>query len=231
MAYRPRYAIVYDGCSFHVTWRCHNKEWFLKENWAKQLYYDLMLKYKDRYRIQIHAYQLMENHPHLIGTMESKERFSSFFRVINNLFAREVNKRLKRKGQVVMDRFKSPRIQDDRHMIRAMTYVDLNGVRAKRDRLPEESSWSSYAYYAYGQADTLITPAPSYIALGRTDKERQTAYRAMVEELIFREQINISDTCYIGDPSWVKVQYDKLNEEMKAKRKERQKNSSAKDPP
>jgi len=44
MAYRPRYTIVCDGCSFHVTWQCHNHEWFLREEWAKQLYYDLLLK-------------------------------------------------------------------------------------------------------------------------------------------------------------------------------------------
>ena len=58
-----------------------------------------------------------------------------------------------------MDRFKSPRIQDDRHMLTVMTYSDLNGVRAGKDKSPEESKWSSYAYYAYGKVDPLITPA------------------------------------------------------------------------
>ena len=38
--------------------------------------------------------------------MTSKKGFSDFFRVVNNLFARKYNKRHKRRGQVVMDRFK-----------------------------------------------------------------------------------------------------------------------------
>ena len=216
MPYRPRYAIVCDGCSFHVTWQCHNHDWLLREEWAKQLYYGLLLQYKERYGLQFHSYQLMENHPHLTGTMRSKGEFSAFFRVVNNLFARKVNKRTERKGQVVMDRFKSPRVQDDVHMLRVMTYGDLNGVRCGRDRRPDDAKWSSYAYYAYGREDPLITSAPSYLMLGETPQERQREYQRMVRELMKRDRINISNTCFIGDPDWVRSQYEDLREEMRA---------------
>jgi putative transposase len=158
----------------------------------------------------------MENHPHITGTMTAKKQFSAFFRVVNNLFARKYNKRHKRRGQVVMDRFKSPRVQDDAYMIRAMTYGDLNGVRCGRDKRPDDAKWSSYACYAYGKDDPLITPALSYITLGDTPKERQRAYRGMVKELMRQDRINISNTCFIGDPDWVKHQYNILRDEMKA---------------
>lgn len=234
MAYRPRYTIVCDGCSFHVTWQCHNRDWLLREDWAKQLYYGLLLQYKDKYGVQIHSYQLMENHPHLTGTMTTKENFSAFFRVVNNLFARKYNKRCRRRGQVVMDRFKSPRIQDDTYMLRAMTYGDLNGVRCKRDKQPDDAKWSSYAYYAYGRDDSLITPSPSYLTLGETPKDRQRAYRGMVQELMRQDRINISNTCFIGDSDWVKQQYEILREEMKAifaRKKAIRELSSSLDPP
>ena len=55
-------------------------------------YYDLLLKYKDKYDVQIHAYNFMDNHPHLTGHLENKESFSAFFRVVNSQFARIVNK-------------------------------------------------------------------------------------------------------------------------------------------
>jgi len=232
MAYRPRYTVVFDGCSFHVTWQCHDRQWFLQYEWAKKLYYDLLLKYKDKYRVQFHSYQLMENHPHLTGTMAAKEDFSGFFRVVNNLFARKVNKQLKRRGQVVMDRFKSPRIQDDAHMLRAMTYGDLNGVRCGRDKGPEDAKWSSYASYAHGAEDPLVTPAPSYVALGETPEARQRAYRGMVQALIQQDKINISDTCFIGDPGWVEEQYEILTHAMEAlrdRKQERQQVESAAD--
>ena len=128
MPYLPRYLIISDDSHFHVTWQCHNKDWLMKWDWAKEIYYNLLLKYKDKHGIDIYAYNLMDNHPHLAGHLQSKEAFSAFFRLVNGLFARAVNKRLKRRGQVVMDRFKSPRIETDEYMINAMAYIDMNHI-------------------------------------------------------------------------------------------------------
>ena len=219
MSRYPRYALISDDCYFHVTWQCHNGEWLLKEEWAKEFYYYLLLRFKDAYEIIFFAYHLMENHPHLIGWCRDKKKFSDFFRVVNNLFARGYNKRMGRKGQVVMDRFKSPRIETDLHMLRAMTYVDLNGVRCGRDRRPGETKWSSYDYYAFGKEDPLLTPSPSYLTLGAIPEERQAAYRAIVDELIRQDAINISNVCFIGNPDWVLARHEELKEKMRARRK------------
>jgi putative transposase len=208
MPYLPRYMIICDDAHFHVTWQCHNKDWLLKWDWAKKLYYNLLLKYKDRYGVDIYSYNLMDNHPHMTGHLQEKEAFSAFFRLVNCLFAKAVNKRLKRRGQVVMDRFKSPRIETDEYMLNAMVYIDLNQYRAGKVSHPKENCWSSYHYYAYGEDDPLITPSPSYMALGKTSKERQKEYRTMVEGLIgTKRRFNISDTYFIGNPDWVIDRY------------------------
>lgn len=211
MAYLPRYEVICDNSHFHVTWQCHNKDWLLQWDWAKSAYYNLLLKYKDEYGIQINAYNFMDNHPHLAGHLKNKERFSAFFRVVNSQFARIVNWHLKRRGQVVMDRFKSPMIESDEHMLTVMAYVDLNQHRAGKVTHPRKNDWSSYSYYAHGETDPLITPSPSYLALGRTPMERQQEYRAIVQSLIERRKnMNISHTCFIGDPDWVLRKYREL---------------------
>ena len=211
MAYLPRYEIICDDAHFHVTWQCHNKDWLLRWNWAKSAYYDLLLKYKDKYGVQIYAYNFMDNHPHLTGHLREKESFSAFFRVVNSQFARIVNKQLKRRGQVVMDRFKSPMIESDEHMLTVMAYTDLNQHRVKKVPHPRKNDWSSYPYYAYGKSDPLITPSPSYLALGRNLQERQREYRAIVEALIeYRKPMNISHTHFIGNPDWVLKKYREL---------------------
>src|SRR3989338_11405826 len=107
----PRYMIIEDHSYFHVTWQCHNKDFLLHFDWAKKLYYELLCQFKDRYKIQIYSYCFMSNHPHITGYCEEKELFSDFFRIVNSLFARTYNKMMKRRGQVVMDRFKSPKIE------------------------------------------------------------------------------------------------------------------------
>lgn len=221
MPYRPRYEIIYDGAIFHVTWQCHNKQWLLKYNWVKQLYYDLLLKYKEKYKVSFYSYHFMDNHIHLTGRIEgSKEAFSGLFRVVNTIIAKEINKRLKRRGQVILDRFKSPCIQTDRALLAVMFYQDLNSWRSGKVDDPKEYAWSSYRYYAYGEEDALITPAPSYLGLADEGKARQRMYRAKVREIMGEDmqKENYSVVRYIGDPDWVLKRERALREAMRLKR-------------
>jgi len=218
MPYLPRYQIIFDDAFFHVTWQCHNKDWLLRWNWTKKLYYELLLKYKDKYGIHIYSYCFMDNHPHLSGKLGSKEEFSAFFRIVNSVFARTVNKRLKRRGQLVMDRFKSPQIQNDEHLLTVMTYIDLNPYRAGKVKHPRGNEWSSFNYYAQGTEDELITPAPSYLALGETDAARQKIYREMVSELMLnKKKLEISHTYFIGNPEWVIKKYHEMKSSLISK--------------
>ncbi len=42
---------------------------------------------------------------------------------------------------------------------------------------PAHYRWTSYRANALGQADDLLTPHPLFLSLGRSEKERQSAYR------------------------------------------------------
>lgn len=222
MAYLPRYDIIWDGASFHVTWQCHNKSWLLQYDWAKNLYRDLLVKYKDKYQVVFHSYHLMDNHIHLSGTIRgTKEEFSLFFKVVHSLFAREVNRQLHRCGQVVMDRFKSPAIQDDRALLAVMTYHDLNSFRAGKVKHPRDYRWSSYHFYAYGEPDPLITPPGCYLEMGNTDTQRQATYRRLVENILNTEGFKKRDhsvVCFIGNPEWVLQRNLELKALKQAKR-------------
>ncbi|MCB1214323.1 MAG: transposase [Deltaproteobacteria bacterium] len=198
--------ILDDHSTFHITWQCHNKDWLLAKEWAKSAYYDLLLRYKKRYKVQIYSYCFLDNHPHLSGYCESKELLSDFFRLVNSCFARLYNKKNQRRGQVVMDRFKSPRIQTDADLLKVMHYIDLNPKRAGMVSHPKDYAWSSYAYYAYGKADPLIDPAPIYLELAKTPKARQKAYREMVAFILendWKEKRPYSSSLFIGNPQWV----------------------------
>jgi len=206
MASLPRRNILEDESIFHVTWQCHNKDWLLKETWTKELYYQLLLKYKDRYSVKIYSYCLMDNHIHLSGRLNELGCFSDFFRVVNACFARGYNQKVQRRGQVVMDRFKSPRIQTDRDLLQVMVYIDLNPKRASKVTHPRRNEYSSFAYYAYGTEDPLITTAPSYLEMGISPQRRQKAYQALVNEILrndWRQKKPYSSSLFIGDPVWV----------------------------
>ncbi len=221
MASYPRYHIIQDGSTFHVTWQCHNHAWLLKEDWAKKLYYSLLLKFKSKYDIKIHSYSFMDNHPHLTGVMESKEKFSAFFRTVNSLFAKASNKHLARKGQVVMDRFKSPHIENDKYLLEVMIYIDLNPCRAGKVKHPKEYQYSSYGYYAYGKEDPLIDAPDIYLALGASKLSREKIYREMVEYVLRKDnhqKRHYSNVCFIGNAVWVIQKQKVLMSAMKRKK-------------
>ena len=73
--------------------------------------------------------------------------------------------------------YKSPVLQTDNDLLRVMTYIDLNPVRQKMVKHPRKYEWTSYHYYAYGDEDPLIEPAPSYLDLGNTASKRENEYR------------------------------------------------------
>ena len=64
-------------------------------------------------------------------------------------------------------------------------YIELNPVRADMVTDPGQYHWTSYRRHAFGQSDPTVTPHPLYLALGRSQEARQSAYRAL-----FRSQLD-----------------------------------------
>jgi putative transposase len=181
----------------------------LGSNAARRKFLELMARYKDRFGIVIHSYCLMGTHPHVVCRSTLGQRaFSSFWKLVNQGFARWHNRQTGGRGQVVMERLGSPRIQPGgRHVIDVMQYGDMNPVRARLARRARDWAWSSHAHYAYGRPDPLLTDPPEYVALGRTRFERCRAYLRMFTRLALRRvdewRRDFVRSPYIGDPSWV----------------------------
>jgi putative transposase len=102
---------------------------------------------------------------------------------------------------------RSPPIQDARHELTVMRYIDLNPVRAGLVPTASQWRWSSFRHYAYGEPDDLITDAPEYLALGRTPAERRKAYLHLfatpLAEPLLRRRPDLVLAPFIGDPAWI----------------------------
>ena len=94
-----------------------------------------------------------------------------------------------------------------RHVLAVMRYGDLNPVRAGMVRSPREYEWSSYRHYAYGDRNDLIEDEPEYLALGRTSRKRQEAYRHLfatpLASSLRTRRPDIVEASFYGDPGWV----------------------------
>ena len=209
MARFPRSRLVGPGTIHHCFWRSHNRSPVLDSDEARRKFLGLLAKYKDRHGIEIRSYCLMSTHPHLVcGSRLGQPAFSAFWKVVNQCFARWSNRRTGGRGQVVMERLGSPRVQNGgRHELEVMLYGDLNPVRARMVRRPRDWPWSSHAHYALGLHDSLVTDSPAYVALGRSPGERRIAYlrlfrRGFVRRLR-RHRPDFVRRPFVGSPRWI----------------------------
>ena len=201
--------LVAEDTTNHCTWRSHNHSRVFEEAGARTKFLELLARYKSGHGIRIHAYCIMGTHPHVVCTAaRGQEAFSAFWKVVNQCFARWYNRQSHRRGQVVMERLRSPRIQPDgRHLLTVMRYGDLNPVRAKLVRTPREWPWSSYRHYAFGEKNPLIDDAPDYVALGGTAAERRKAYQSLLAVPLSRHlrvsRPELVIAAFVGDDLWV----------------------------
>jgi putative transposase len=221
----PRFELIYDGCSFHLTWKTHNSDFLLVSESVKQILYLLLLKHKTAYGIRIFAYCFMSNHIHIVGQLADKIRFSRFLQLVHSRFAKGYNKDHGRSGQVIQDRAKTPVIEDDVYLKQAMIYTELNPWKAKMVKDPKNYRFSSYRHYAFGEIDPLIDTAPVYLQLADTPSKRQEFYRKMVAEV--QEKMAKEDptlailerfektSCYFGDPLVVIEKIRELRKRLK----------------
>ena len=204
-----RVFLVAEDSTNHCTWRSHNHSRVFEEPGARTKFLDLLGRYKAGHGIRIHAYCIMGTHPHVVCTsMRGQVAFSAFWKVVNQCFARWYNRRCQRRGQVVMERLRSPRIQPDgRHLLTVMRYGDLNPVRANLVRSARDWPWSSYRHYAFGEQNPLIDDAPDYVGLGRTGTERRKAYQALLSLPLSRRlrvlRPELVVAAFVGDDLWV----------------------------
>lgn len=210
----PRRALVEPGSTHHCTFRSHNGVRLFEDPQVAEYFLSVLAEEKERYGIRVHSYVLMGTHPHVVLTaQDGQAAFSEFWKVVNWKLARFFNQREGRCGQVVMERMKSPAISpDERHQLTVMRYGDLNPVRAGLVKSPKEWRYSSYRYYAFGENNPLIDPAPDYLALGASPATRRLAYRGLFALSASRElrvrRPEFTRAAFIGPPWWVRAKLE-----------------------
>ena len=94
-----------------------------------------------------------------------------------------------RSGGLWEGRYRAGVVDSERYFLVCQRYIELNPVRAGMVGAPGDYRWSSYGANAGGSADPLLTPHPTYLALGEDDAGRGRAYRALFQESLQAETI------------------------------------------
>ncbi|MCL2375152.1 MAG: transposase [Firmicutes bacterium] len=138
----------YDGCRhFHVMVQGIGKENVFEGDKYKNFYLSCLKKHKNKYSVKILAYCIMDNHAHVLLSVDSIEALSQYIKAVGEDYARYFNWSQNRVGYVFRGRFKSEAIRDEKHLVYCVAYIQNNPLKAGMVDNAEEYKYSSYQDY------------------------------------------------------------------------------------
>lgn len=179
MSRKPRFFL--PNTPVHAIQRGNNRQPVFFDDDDYRLYLDWLKLAAEKYSCRIHAYVLMTNHVHLLVTPENSDSLSRMFQYVGRFYVSYVNNTYGRTGTLWEGRYKASLVEEENYLLRCYRYIELNPVRAGMVKRVEDYPWSSYAYHAQASDNTVVSPHPLYLQLGKDEAQRCAAYRALFE--------------------------------------------------
>lgn len=132
------------GYVWHITHRCHKKEFLLKFEKDKKRWIHWLFEAKKRFGLCVLNYTVTSNHIHLLVYDGKENVIPKSIQLIAGRTGREYNIRKNRKGAFWEDRYHATAVKTDHHLIMCLAYIDLNMVRAGVVQHPEEWRFGGY---------------------------------------------------------------------------------------
>ena len=188
MARLPRFIV--PGQPQHVIVRGNNRSNIFCADADYQFYLEKLQLACDKHNCLIHAYVLMTNHMHLLITPQTEDGLGKVMQLLGRYYVQYFNYTYQRSGTLWEGRYKSTLIDSEAYLLTCMRYIELNPVRSGMVTHPSEYAWSSYCSNAMGQPNQLVEAHVEFLRLGKTDDERQAAYRQLFKHHIAESSMN-----------------------------------------
>ncbi len=175
------------GYTWHITQRCHNREFLLKFKRDKKRWIELLRQAKKRFDLSIFNYAVTSNHIHLVILDKGLSKsISMAIHFIAGQMAWEYNRRKSRRGAYWEDRYHATAVETEKHLLDCTTYIDLNMVRAGVVNHPEEWEFCGYQeILGYKKRKLLIDQSLLCLYLGiRDPRNLGRFYKAVIDEKI-----------------------------------------------
>ena len=133
------------GYVWHITHRCHKKEFLLKFARDRRRWIKWLFEAKKRYGLSILNYMVTSNHIHLMVSDDGdRDTIPKSIQLLAGRTGQEYNQRKGRKGAFWEDRYHATAVALDEHLFKCVEYIDMNMVRAGVVKHPEEWPFCGY---------------------------------------------------------------------------------------
>ena len=124
----PRTArIKHPEAIFHIMAHSITEFDLFPSDEDKDCFLDLLQKFKEKHQGIVYGYCLMTNHYHILIDFNGYD-ISKFMKSLNQSYVRYINKKYKRKGHLLTERFHSKIIESDKYLMTVSAYIHNNGV-------------------------------------------------------------------------------------------------------
>ena len=130
---------------YHIILKGIDNQDIFYDDQDRRVFLNNILKTKKEFNYNVYAYCLMDNHVHMIIKSE-KEFLSKSMQSLMIRYVQYFNKKYKRTGTLVQNRFKSKNIENQRYFLEVCRYIHRNPENAKMAKT-QEYEWSSYKEY------------------------------------------------------------------------------------
>ena len=132
------------GYIWHITHRCHKKDFLLKFSRDRQRWVHWLFEAKKRYGLCVLNYVVTSNHIHLLVKDTGEGVISKSLQLIAGRTGQEYNKRKGRKGTYWKDRYHATVVESKTHLFKCLVYIDLIMIRAGVVSHPSEWAHGGY---------------------------------------------------------------------------------------
>ena len=178
------------GFIWHITQRCHKREFLLRFNYYRQRWLYWMNEAKQRFDICILDYTVTSNHIHLLAMSEAKENdLAKAMHLVSGRVAQEFNQRRERRGAFWEDRYHATAVEGSAHLMRCMLYIDTNMVRARAVRHPKEWPYCGYQELAGNRHSyTLVDKEKLFELLQIPEEQFMKEYHVWISNYLESKQ-------------------------------------------
>lgn len=150
--------VVVPGFPHHVTQRGNRRQpvFFTEDDY--RVYLKLMAEWCAHFKVEIWAYCLMPNHVHLVAVPRDLTGLHKAIGEAHRRYTLRVNSREGWKGHLWQERFASFPMEE-KYLLAATRYIELNPVRAKLVKKPDDYKWSSARAHLRNRNDELVIVA------------------------------------------------------------------------
>ncbi len=169
-----------EGLIYHTLNRGNNRQAVFADDEDFAVYLHALGQTKGRYPFRLYGYVLMTNHVHLLLAPSAGTSLSRIMQSLTVAHTWWYHRRRGTSGHVWQGRFKATIIQDDRHLLTVLRYIEANPLRAGIVRDAGQYRWSSFGAHGLGQVDPLLDELALYQELGRERTTRCTRWHELV---------------------------------------------------